>query len=152
MKSCNIIIGEKGEGKTTKILSIASKDSHAAGFASIHRGDEYYLRNIENGEETLFFSHSYPFEERWRGWYINSALFDSVYRRMMTLESGAVFLDECGRLEIEGYGFSRTISLLMGKDVDLYITLRRPFLEEFLSSFSIVDYTLIPVDRRTDCG
>ncbi len=151
MKSFNIITGDKGEGKTTLIMKIASSFSSPVGFVSIHRGDDYYLRNLETGEETLLMSQSTILPGKWKGWSVNASLFDSVFERLSSVGSGAVFLDECGRMEIEGYGYDRTLRMLKEKkDVDVYITLRRPFISAFVSHYSIVDYRLIGVERRTE--
>lgn len=149
MKSFNIITGEKGEGKTTKILSLASLDSSPVGFVSMHRGDDYYMLDLESGRERLLMSPRAVFPGRWKGWYVDFSLFDEVYERLSSVESGSVYLDECGRMETEGYGYDRTLRMLMKRDVDICITLRRPFLESFLSCYSIVDYRLVGIERRT---
>ncbi len=150
MKSFNIITGEKGEGKTTLMLKISSSLDSPVGFVSVHRGDDYYLRSLETGEETLLMSPFSVFPGKWKGWSVNTSLFDSVYERLSSVESGKVFLDECGRMEIEGFGYDRTLRMLLAKkDVEVYVTLRRPFIDAFVSNYSIVDYTLIAVERRT---
>lgn len=151
MRSCNIITGKKGEGKTTRILKLSSETPSPLGFVTIHRGEEYFLKNLETGEESLLFSHTFPFSNRWKGWGVNFPLFDRVYDRMLSVDCGKVFLDECGRLEMEGLGYSNTIRLLFERNVDLYITLRSSFLDEFVKTFSIVDYFIIPIERWTDC-
>lgn len=150
MKSFNIITGEKGEGKTTTLLSISSTLTSPVGFVSLHRGDEYYIRNIVSGEERLLLSPRPVLPERWKGWYVDSSLFDDVYESLSSLKSGPVLLDECGRMEMEGLGYDRTLRMLIERDADIYITLRRIFLESFLSHYSIVDYRLIGVERRTE--
>ena len=151
MKSFNIITGEKGEGKTTLMLKIASEESSPVGFVSIHRGDDYFLLDLETGKETLLMSKKDIFPDRWKGWSVNTSLFDSVYERLSAVDSGKVFLDECGRMEIEGFGYDRTLRMLIGKkDTEVYITLRRPFIDAFVSHYSIVDYTLLEVERRAE--
>ena len=150
MRSCRIITGELGEGKTTLIGHIASTVLSPVGFISIHRGDEYFMENLETGEEKLLMTRENVFASKWKNWYVDFSLFDSVMERMKSVHSGPVFLDECGRMEIEGKGYAPVISLLKNRDVDLYITLRRPFVEDFVRAFSIVDYSLVPVERRAD--
>ncbi len=150
MKSFNIITGEKGGGKTTRILSIASRLASPPGFVSIHRCDDYYMLDLKRRKERLLMSQRPLFEKKWRGWYVDTSLFDEVYEKLSVLESGSVYLDECGRMEMDGLGYDRTLRMLMERDVDIYITLRRQFLDCFLSHYSIVDYRLIPVEKRTE--
>ncbi len=150
MKSFNIITGEKGEGKTTTLLTLSSTLTSPVGFVSLHRGDEYYIRNIVSGEERLLLSPRPVLPGMWKGWYVDSSLFDDVYLSLSTVKSGPVLLDECGRMEMEGLGYDRTLRMLIERDADIYITLRRRFLESFLSHYSIVDYRLIGVERRTE--
>ncbi len=150
MKSFNIITGEKGEGKTTTLLTLSSTLTSPVGFVSLHRGDEYYIRNIVSGEERLLLSPRPVLPGMWKGWYVDSSLFDDVYLSLSTVKSGPVLLDECGRMEMEGLGYDRTLRMLIERDADIYITLRRKFLESFLSHYSIVDYRLIGVERRTE--
>ncbi len=150
MKSFNIITGEKGVGKTTTLLTLSSTLTSPVGFVSLHRGDEYYIRNIVSGEERLLLSPRPVLADRWKGWYVDSSLFDDVYLSLSTVKSGPVLLDECGRMEMEGLGYDRPLRMLIERDADIYITLRRRFLESFLSHYSIVDYRLIGVERRTE--
>lgn len=150
MKSFNIITGEKGEGKTTKIISLSSLSPAPVGFVSLHRGDEYYLVNLESGRESLLMTPRPVFPSMWKSWYVDFSLFDEAYERLTSVVSGSVYLDECGRMEIEGLGYDRTLRMLMERDVDIYITLRRQFLDCFLSHYSIVDYRLIGIEKRTD--
>ncbi len=150
MRSCSIITGEKGEGKTTLISRIAASFPSPVGFVSIHRCDEYYLKNLSSGEEKLLMTRRNVFPESWKNWYVDFSLFDSVFEGLRNVHSGPVFLDECGRMEIEGKGYASAVNLLRKRDVDLYITLRRPFVDDFVRAFSIVDYSLVPVERRAD--
>lgn len=150
MKSFNIVTGEKAEGKTTKILSLSSIDPSPVGFVSIHRGDDYYMLDLESGRERLLMSPRAVLPGRWKGWYVDFSLFDEAYERLSSVVSGSVYLDECGRMEMEGLGYDRTLRMLMERDVDIYITLRRPFIESFAAHYSIVDYRLIGIERRAE--
>lgn len=150
MKSFNIVTGEKGEGKTTTLLSIASLSPHPRGFVSIHRNDAYYLYDLERGTERLLMTTAPVFPQRWKAWYVDTSLFDEVYDRLSDVFYGPVYIDECGMMETEGLGYDRTLRMLMKRDVDIYITLRRPFIERFLKCYSIVDYRLIAPERRTE--
>ena len=75
MKSFKIVTGERGEGKTTYILS---HFSHYKGYVTVHRNDEYLLKDLETKEETLLLSHNSFLSEAWKGWYINSDAFNKA--------------------------------------------------------------------------
>lgn len=150
MKSCNIITGEKGSGKTTYALSLISKKPSYIGYVTLHRGDEYFLLNLSTKEEKLLLSTRPIFPSKWKNWYVNETLFDEVYSSLLDLEDVSVILDECGRMEMDGRGFSRTIKMLLSKkSVDLTLVVRDSFVNDLTRYFSIVDYSLITVPKWT---
>ena len=126
MKSCRIIVGKKGEGKTTKM------------------GDEYYLYNISTKKKELLLSHRAIFVDKWRVWYYNKDAFERANSYLINLSpSSCVFIDEVGRMEMEGIGFYSGLCNLIKKDVDLTISLRDELLSDILKLFHIVNYHLI---------
>ena len=68
-------------------------------------------------------------------WYYDQRLFDLVKDELGTLYEGSVFLDEVGRLEIGGEGFSPVLRILAKRNVDLTIAVRRDFVDEVISTF-----------------
>ena len=76
MKSCNIITGEKGSGKTTYALSLFSQNPQYIGYVTLHKGDEYFLLNLSTKEENLLLSPRPIFPSKWKNWYVNETLFD----------------------------------------------------------------------------
>lgn len=150
MKSCNIITGEKGSGKTTYALSLCSKDSQYIGYVTLHKGDEYFLLNLSTKKENLLLSPRPIFPSKWKNWYVNETLFDEVYSSLLDLEDKSIILDECGRMEMDGRGFSRTIKMLLSKkSFDLTLVVRDSFVNDLTRYFSIVDYSLITVPKWT---
>ena len=103
MKSFKIVTGERGEGKTTYILS---HFSHYKGYVTVHRNDEYLLKDLETKEETLLLSHNSFFSEAWKGWYVNSSTFSKANKKLLSFNDTKVVLDEVGMLEVEGGGCS----------------------------------------------
>lgn len=57
----------------------------------------------------------------------------------------AIFLDEAGPLELGGLGFARILPILLYSRKDIYLTVRRACLEQFLIEFDIGEYELISV-------
>lgn len=146
MKSCRIICGEKGEGKTTKLLSLY-KDG-VKGVVSLHENDEYFALNLETKEKTLLLTKKPLFPYSWRAWYYNNEFFSSIYSSLSTINSGDVFIDEVGMMEVEGKGFYSLIKELKNKEIDLTITTRNEFLYRVLSTFSFSSYYLIQLKKQ----
>ena len=90
------------------------------------------------------------FSSKWKNWYVNEALFDEVYTSLLDSKGKSIILDECGRMEMDGRGFSRTIKMLLSKkDVNLTLVVRDSFVNDLTRYFSIVDYSLITVPKWT---
>ena len=135
--SCRIITGGKGEGKTTALGRIASSISSPHGFLSLHEGDEYYLLNLDDGSQRLLMTASPLFTEIIGRWSYDAALFKEASAELIKIDSGSVFIDEIGRLELDGKGFAPALSALAEKPVDLYISVRRDFLQEVIEKFNL---------------
>lgn len=145
MKSCRIICGEKGEGKTTKLLSLYEKG--VKGVVSLHEKDEYYALNLETKEKTLLLTKKPIFPYFWRSWYSNNEFFSSICASLSTIDRGDVFIDEVGMMEVEGKGFYSLIKELKNKEINLTITVRNEFLYLVLDTFSFPSYSLIELDK-----
>lgn len=64
-----------------------------------------------------------------------------------------LFLDEIGPVELEGLGFSDLLTRMIHRGAyngmaDIYITVRRPFINAVISKFGIDDYRIIDVDHE----
>lgn len=132
MKSFKIITGERGEGKTTYVLSHFSSTQ---GFVSIHRGEEYYLRNLESGAEALLLTREPLFSSTWKGWYINQEAFEEANETLFSYKEGVVLLDEVGMMEVEGMGFAPFLNEAINSEIDLVITVRDKFIEKVRERF-----------------
>ena len=81
MKSFKIVTGDKGEGKTNFLLS---HFHDYKGIVSIHRGEEYYLRDMETKKEELLLSRN-PFSPyKWKNWYINQYAFAFANEKLLS--------------------------------------------------------------------
>ena len=145
MKSFKIVTGERGEGKTTYILS---HFSNYKGYVTVHRNDEYFLMDLESTEETLLLSHNPVFNEAWKGWYINSSTFSKANEKLLSFSNTEVILDEVGMLEVEERGFATFLKKSPLMDIDLVISVRREFIMEVKNKFfPSVTPDIISVDR-----
>ena len=145
MKSFKIVTGERGEGKTTYILS---HFSHYKGYVTVHRNDEYLLKDLETKEETLLLSHNSFLSEAWKGWYINSDAFNKANEKLLSFSNTEVIVDEVGMLEVEERGFATFLKKAPLMDIDLVISVRREFIMEVKNKFfPSVTPDIISVDR-----
>lgn len=132
MKSFKIITGERGEGKTTYILSLFSSFK---GYVTVHKSHEYYLRDLETKEETLLLTPYPLFVDKWKGWYINTLAFGKANKKLLSLNNSVVVLDEVGMLEVENGGFSDYLFKATDMDIDLVISVRREYIDSVVSKF-----------------
>ena len=145
MKSFKIVTGERGEGKTTYILS---HFSNYKGYVTVHRNDEYLLKDLETKEETLLLSHNSFFSEVWKGWYINSDAFNKANEKLLSFSNTEVIVDEVGMLEVEERGFATFLKKAPFMDIDLVISVRREFIKDVRNKFfPSITPTIISVDR-----
>ncbi|MGN0840570.1 MAG: nucleoside-triphosphatase [Candidatus Ornithospirochaeta sp.] len=145
MKSFKIITGERGEGKTTYILS---HFSNYKGYVTVHRNDEYLLKDLETKEETLLLSHNPFFSEAWKGWYINIDAFNKANEKLLSFSNTEVIVDEVGMLEVEERGFATFLKKAPFMDIDLVISVRREFIKDVRNKFfPSITPTIISVDR-----
>ena len=145
MKSFKIVTGERGEGKTTYILS---HFSHYKGYVTVHRNDEYLLKDLETKEETLLLSRHPVFNEAWKGWYINSDAFNKANEKLLSFSNTEVIVDEVGMLEVEERGFATFLKKAPFMDIDLVISVRREFIKDVRNKFfPSITPTIISVDR-----
>ena len=145
MKSFKIVTGERGEGKTTYILS---HFSNYKGYVTLHRNDEYFLKDLETKEETLLLSRHPVFNEAWKGWYINSDAFNKANEKLLSFSNTEVIVDEVGMLEVEERGFATFLKKAPLMDIDLVISVRREFIKDVRNKFfPSITPTIISVDR-----
>ena len=145
MKSFKIVTGERGEGKTTYILS---HFAHYKGYVTLHRNDEYFLKDLETKEETLLLSRHPVFNEAWKRWYINSSTFSKANEKLLSFSNTEVIVDEVGMLEVEERGFATFLKKAPFMDIDLVISVRREFIKDVRNKFfPSITPTIISVDR-----
>ena len=138
MRSCRIITGGRGEGKTSRLLSLGL----GQGFASIRSGDGYLLMDLATGERRLLMSVSLDSPHTIGRWHYDQDAFDWANGRLSSIMEGPAAIDEIGRLELAGGGFAPSLELLLGRGVELAITVRRDFLQDVVDRFRISSFSL----------
>lgn len=137
MRSCRIITGAKGSGKTSVMEDLAEEEKEPQGFVSVNVGTGYVLVNLATGEEQLLLAEKGFFPDQTGCWSYDQRLFGQANEVLAGLSSGTVFIDEAGRLELSGGGFAPGIKALQDKDVDLVIAVRDAFVDEVIEAFSL---------------
>ena len=135
MKSCRIITGGKGEGKSSLIMSRALSIPNSAGFIMPVTDNGYALYAIRTKKAQPFMTDKPLFPDRIGKWFYDQRLFDAAVEELSEVYEGSVFIDEVGRLELRGGGYAPVLRLLRSRDVDLTITVRRDFLDDVISTF-----------------
>ena len=148
MKSCKIITGAINSGKSTLINSMIDIDeSIYCGFVSDKDEDGYLLRSLKSGISRRYLSRSTRFNNKLGRWYFDPSCFDDVYKELSVMESGKVYIDEVGRLELQGGGFDKALKLLAARDIDLVLTARDEFLESIIERYRIDNALIINVNQ-----
>ena len=135
MRSCRIITGDKGSGKSTRLLEISKTIPNSAGFISIRTENGYSLLDLSTGKFSPLMTDEPLFPDLFRRWYFDQRLFDTANSKLESISSGTVFIDEIGRLELDGGGFAPALRALRSHDIDLIIAVRDAFLQDVIERF-----------------
>ena len=122
--------------------------SKEKGFVTVHRGEEYFLLNLNSGEETLLLSPYPKFPVLWKRWYVNESAFLGAVSSLLEEREGVVVVDEVGQMEIEGKGFAPFLEKVKDRDITLVLGVRDSFVEEVKNRFfPFLEPTVLFVDR-----
>jgi nucleoside-triphosphatase THEP1 len=149
-----IVTGEKEEGKTSALVEVIDKLKGAGvsvgGFISpriIVDGKTigYYLEGVLDGRRQILMTETEQngFQKIGRFW-----LDPNVIKRVTStieeqaLSPSVIFIDEVGRLELEGRGWDEVLRSLLLTNVVVVIAVRKAFVDEILKYYSIINAAL----------
>ncbi|HML85817.1 MAG TPA: nucleoside-triphosphatase, partial [Bacteroidales bacterium] len=149
-----IVTGEKGEGKTSSLVEVIDKLKGAGvsvgGFISpriIVDGKTigYYLEGVLDGRRQILMTETEQngFQKIGRFW-----LDPNVIKRVTStieeqaLSPSVIFIDEVGRLELEGRGWDEVLRSLLLTNVVVVLAVRMAFVDEVLKYYSIINAAL----------
>ena len=156
-----LISGKRDEGKTTKLKMLYEDQKNASGFIAekVHdcgRITTYNMVNLNTGEiRVIARMASLPLLEGWGEDFIHGpfrfsyAGFEWARQLLkIAVENGddAFFIDELGKLELNGKGHAELIEAALKTGMDLYIAIRDVNIEDAVKTFGIGEYSIIEVD------
>lgn len=129
------------------VKAVVDKEVIGYDYVRLSTREQGVLARKELDEPEAFRFGPYSFSE---------AGFSKVVKVMNELieEEGVdLFLDEIGPVELAGSGFSELLTKMIERVnyngmADIYITVRRPFIESVIAKFSIDDYRIIDVNSE----
>ncbi len=155
-----IITGGIHDGKTTELIRrfenyrgdgyVFIKNmsgSYVSGFDYLRLSDKRTgpLIRKDPSEEVRHWLGPYAFYER------AMALIERNMVDMVKAGISPLYLDEIGKLELEGKGFCdllKTILSELGKDQTLYISTRKEFLNDVIQVFGLEDAEIVRLKER----
>ena len=149
-----IVTGEKEEGKTSSLVEIIEKlkssGVRVGGFISPRimvdgKTIGYYIESVIDGRRQLLMTETEQngFQKIGRFW-----LDPNVIKRVTStieeqaLSPSVIFIDEVGRLEMEGQGWDEVLRSLLLANVVVVIAVRKAFVDEIMKHYSIINAVL----------
>ncbi len=146
-----IVSGEKEEGKTSSLIEVIDKLKNAnvriGGFISpriIVDGKTigYYLEGVVDGRRQLLITEAeqtgfYKIGRFWLDPVVIKRATDIIEEQSLT--PAVIFIDEVGKLELEGRGWDEVVRSLLMANVVIVMAVRKAFVEEVLKHYSIIN-------------
>jgi nucleoside-triphosphatase THEP1 len=155
-----LISGKKNEGKTSKLKQLFEKQEGAFGFVAekvydCGRVTTYNLVDIKTEEKrTVARLASLPLPEDWgvglkHGPFTFSSSGFGWARGLLKTASEAdaksFFIDELGKMELNGNGHADLIKSALISGMDLYIAVRDTNVDDAVQAFGLTGHTVIKV-------
>lgn len=154
----NMVIGKKNIGKTTRLKELFNEQADAWGFSSekVHdcgRVTAYELIDLRTGEKCINARlASLPVPEDFgavmhHGPFLFADKSFDWARKILdkAIEAGAkaFFIDELGKLELQGKGHAELIRKAMESDMELFIAIRETNVSEATATFGFSEVNRI---------
>jgi len=144
-----IITGEKDSGKSTNFLALYQKEQKGIAFYS---KKQYDNQHIVSGYSLVILPYeiTYPFIERCDNTTIpteesyhqgafafRKETFQTAFQYIIHTPNkiSEVWIDEVGKLELEGKGFSPILSYLLEFGIDMTLVIRKIYLQKFFDNY-----------------
>jgi nucleoside-triphosphatase THEP1 len=150
-----IITGNIHSGKTTKMIELY-EEKRGDGFVSIKnmigsqvKGYDYLQLSIKRTGPLASKEKIEPVRDILGPYYFNEeamTYIEKCFEEFIEDHVSPLFLDEVGQLELKGKGFYPILSRLFKEidpSVDVYLSVRRPFVEEVIKLFNLSQVEII---------
>jgi len=156
MAKVNIITGRKQAGKTTfllkKIVELRNNGNKicgiiARGTFSNNTRHRFYVHNVETKEEQLLMSSDAIINADKIGrFFIRKEAFNwgtDILKESIKSDCKIIVLDEIGRFELKEKGWANILSELIDSNKQLYLVIRKEWVNEIIAKYNITDYKII---------
>lgn len=149
----HIVSAPQNKGKTTYLSRLVESNGSLKSFGgmlsiALPEKHGYYAKNIETGESRLLMSDSIALQGPSIGRFsCCQETFDWASGCLLESKSKCIVIDEVGRLELQGLGYSKVLRTLLGMQRELYIAVRDRFVDDVVKEFGIKDYELVEVPQ-----
>ncbi|WP_058484961.1 nucleoside-triphosphatase [Defluviitalea phaphyphila] len=161
----NIVVGERNQGKTTRLIKIYEKINKGDGFVSVKRMkngniigyDAIQLSNREKypfiiREDYLFYNRDF---DNWDNgvslgpYRFSNKTFNIIEYKiedMLKKRISPIFLDEIGLLEIKNCGFDKIFRKILLEANEIYIATRDKFVHKVIKKYSIKQINILKLE------
>lgn len=153
----HIVTGKINSGKTGKLAAICQFERRGDGFVSVKEMADgvpvrYLAMRLSTMEERPLLAREGHYPESFDpvqeiGPYRMSGKvlqwIETEIGKMLDDGVEPIYLDEIGPLELEGGGFAPILSRCLLRGTELYLSVRRDFVEAVVTRFGIRDYDLL---------
>lgn len=152
-----LITGDINTGKSTKTYAYSKNFPMANGFISIKTMSgidvyKYDLLELKTKESVVlaykdpYFQSQFKSTQSLGEYHFSDDAFQWAEKRVdewLTSHVYPIFIDEVGKLELEGYGFHQIIIKIINYKHDCYFTIREAFIPEFIIKYQIKTYSVL---------
>jgi len=158
----NLVIGKINSGKSKFLEHHYAKHQAGDGYVARKIIDDgnvigFQALRLATGETRMWMIHERFYRQDFirhgqiGPYYFNRDLFDEIVETMKSLiEQGVapLYVDEVGQLELDGGGFDGTMRLLVEKNVECYVSVRRHLIGLVVDRYRLDEYRLIDVEEQ----
>jgi nucleoside-triphosphatase THEP1 len=153
----HIVTGSVNSGKTSKLAAMYQFENKGDGFVAVKEMESgvvtaYNAMRLRTMEERLFLAREgfvpegfdsccrigpYRMSKQGLEWV------EREVRGLIDQKVSPIYLDEIGDLELEGKGFDSIFRLCLDSGLELYVAVRKDFVEPVLKKYGIQEYDLM---------
>lgn len=153
----HIVTGNMNSGKTSKLAAMYQFENEGDGFVAVKEMQDdvvtaYHAMRLRTMEQRPFIAREGFLPERFEPccaigpYHMSKQGLDWIeheIRDMVAKRVSPIYIDEIGRLELDGKGLDPIFRLCLASGLELYIAVRKDFIEPVLQKYEIQEYDLM---------